>query len=96
MTIFKEGDLSEFLKDFGETAILEGGDEVNVIFDNEYVAAAPLGQEVATSQPMVTGLTTDLENVSAGNTIEIRGIIYTVSDPPHSDGQGMTVLILKR
>ena len=96
MTIFKEGDLSEFLKDFGETAILEGGDEVNVIFDNEYVAAALLGQEVATSQPMATGLTTDLENVSAGNTIEIRGITYTVSEPPHPDGTGMTVLILKR
>ncbi len=90
-----ENDLQSFLQDFGETAILEGGDEVNVIFDNEYVAASLLGVEVETANATATGLTSDLENLVHENTVEIRGVTYRIVGV-QPDGQGMTVLILAR
>jgi len=93
---FGEADLQTFLSDFGETAILEGGDEVSVIFDNEYVAASLLGIEVATSDPMAHGFTSDLGELKIEDEIEIQGVVYKVKEPPHSDGTGFTTLILKR
>ena len=93
--MFYDDDLPVFLKDFGKTAILEGGGEATVIFDNEYAAATLLGQDVASSQPMVIGLTSDLGELAMGDTIEIDETTYMISDPPQSDGQGMTTLLLK-
>jgi hypothetical protein len=54
MVIFREGDLSVFLQDFGET-MTWGGGEAKVLFDNEYVAASLLGIDIETSHPMANG-----------------------------------------
>jgi len=95
MTIFREDDLPAFFSDFGETAVLEGGGEIQVVFDDEYVAAAPMGQEVESSSPQAIGLSSDLENVTHDTTIEIRGVTYRIIGI-HPDGQGMTTLIVAR
>jgi len=95
MSIFREDDLPSFLQDFGETAILEGGGEVTVIFDDEFVAASPLDQEVESTKPQAIGLSSDLEGVEHETTIEIRGVTYRIVGI-HPDGQGMTTLILTK
>ena len=95
MAVFREDDLPTFLADFGETAILEGGGEVTVIFDNEYAAASLLGIEVESANATVTGLTSDLEELEHEDTIEIREVVYTIKGI-HPDGQGLTTLVLAR
>jgi hypothetical protein len=95
MAIFRQDDLPGFLTDFGETAILEGGSEITVIFDNEYSAATLFERDVESSAPTAMGLTSDLEDVVHDSTIEIREITYRVIGI-QPDGQGMTVLILAR
>lgn len=95
MGIFREDDLPGFLTDFGETAILEGGSEITVIFDNEYSAATLFERDVESSAPTAMGLSSDLENVVHDSTIEIREITYRVIGI-QPDGQGMTTLILAR
>jgi hypothetical protein len=93
--MFYEDDLPSILKDFGETAILEGGGEVTVIFDNEFAAAVPIDAEIETASPKAYGRTSDLEDLAHDDTIEIRGTTYYVKGI-HPDGTGMTTLILAK
>lgn len=91
--MFYETDLADFLMDFGESAIINSGTEITVIYDNEYASAAPMGADIESSKPTAIAKTTDVEELSHGATVEIRGIIYKVVGI-QPDGTGFTTLIL--
>lgn len=91
--MFYEDDLADFLKDFGESALINGGTEITVIFDNEYAMAVPMGADIESSKPIATAVSSDVENLSHEDTLEIREVVYKIVGI-HPDGTGFTTLIL--
>jgi hypothetical protein len=90
--MFYETDLAGFLRDFGEPAIINGK-EVTVIFDNEFKMAVPMGADVESSSPTAIAMSSDVDGVAHGDSVEIYGTTFgVVGIKP--DGTGFTVLVL--
>jgi hypothetical protein len=68
---------------------------INVIFNKEYFAIDPgLGVDVESTQPVVTGQSSDMTNVDNEDSITIDSVSYNiVSVQP--DGSGVTSLVLE-
>jgi hypothetical protein len=92
MTLFYEKDLAGFLQDFGEPAIFNGK-MVTVIYDNEFKMAVPMGADVEGSSPTAIALSSDIDGVAHGDTVEIRETTFKIVGIK-PDGTGFTVLIL--
>lgn len=90
-----------FNGDFDEAAVYtpSGGQArtIHVIFDNEYQAAqfAQADAAVESSGPRATCRESDVAGVAHGDTLQIRGISYSVAEV-HPDGTGFVVLVLSR
>jgi hypothetical protein len=70
---------------------------VRAIFDNEYLAAqfAQAEAAVESSGPRTTCREADVAGVAHGDTIQIRGVTYSVAEV-HPDGTGLVILILSK
>lgn len=90
--MFYETDLADFLQDFGESAIINGK-EVTVIYDNEFKMAVPMGADIESSNPTAIALSSDVEGLAHGDSVEIREITYKIVGIK-PDGTGFTVLVL--
>ncbi len=90
-----------FNGDFDEAAVYTpaGGQArtIQVIFDNEYQVAqfAEADSQVESSGPRVTCREVDVASVAHGDTLQIRGVTYSIAEV-HPDGTGLVVLILSR
>ena len=69
---------------------------INIIFNKDYFAIDPgTGIDIESSQPVVTGATSDMTGVDNGDTILISSVTYNiVSVEP--DSQGVTQLVLEK
>lgn len=92
MVMFYETDLAGFLQDFGEPAIINGK-EVTVIYDNEFKMAVPMGADIENSSPTAIALSSDVEGLAHGDSVEIREVTYKIVGIK-PDGTGFTVLVL--
>lgn len=90
--MFYETDLAGFLQDFGEPAIINGK-EVTVIFDDEFKMAVPMGADVESSSPSAIAMSSDVEGLAHGDTVEIREITFKIVEIK-PDGTGFTMLVL--
>lgn len=70
---------------------------IPVIFDNEYQAAQFKGADaqIESSGPTATCRDPDVAGVAHGDTLEVRGVTYSVAEV-HPDGTGLVVLILSK
>ena len=70
---------------------------VRAIFDNEYQAAqfAQADAEIEASGPKATCREADMAGVAHGDTLQVRGVTYSVAEV-HPDGTGLVVLILSK
>ncbi len=93
-TAFFNGDFDEaavYTPSSGQARIFQ------VMFDNEYQAAqfAQAEAEIELSGPKATCRESDVPGVAHGDTLEIRGITYSIAEV-HPDGTGLTILILSK
>ncbi|GAB4245689.1 MAG: hypothetical protein OHK0028_23640 [Deltaproteobacteria bacterium] len=70
---------------------------IRVIFDNEYQAAqfAQADAAIESSGPRATCREGDVPGVAHGDTLQVRGLTYSVAEV-HPDGAGLVVLILSK
>jgi len=73
------------------------GKPVRAIFDNEYQAAQfnDANAQVESSGPRATCREVDVAGVAHGDTLQIRGVTYSVAEV-HSDGTGLVILVLSK
>ena len=69
--------------------------EVNGIFDSQYLNLDLGAGSVTTSDLQFMCRTSDVQNFTQGDTVEIAGTTYEISDV-QADGTGITVLKLHR
>jgi hypothetical protein len=81
------------LDEFAELAVLPTGKTVKIVFDENY---EPLLQEVFEGRSITAyGLTTDLDGLRHGQTIEIEGRSFSVDERRPTDDGKMTELLLR-
>lgn len=70
---------------------------VRAIFDNEYQAAqfTQADAQIEASGPSATCREADVAEVAHGDTLQVRGVTYSVAEV-HPDGTGLIVLILSK
>lgn len=70
---------------------------VRVIFDSPYQAAqfAQAETEIEASGPRATCREAEVAGVAHGDTVQIRGVTYSVAEI-HPDGTGLVILILSK
>lgn len=76
---------------FAVTALVDGADHVNGIFDRSYVDASG----VATNASAFTCASADVDLVRQGVSLTVQGVDYRISGIEH-DGTGVAVLRLTR
>lgn len=76
------------------TSATVGGNAVDGIFDNEYVAVDLDGVEVESLGPVLQCATSDVPGVAQGDAVIVNAVNYTVAEV-RPDGTGMTLLRLR-
>jgi len=91
MSVENDDDRLAILDDFGVEIEIEGK-VVIAIFDNGYEDA--LGQW--STVPNLTARTIDFEDYDKGQSLYVGNTAYTIAEEPHSDGQGISIIILQK
>jgi hypothetical protein len=90
-------DIDLFLRtsEFAKTAIYNGIQVINVIFDNESVGVDLGPETVETLAPQALCKTSDIPSVRHGDTLKIDDVTYKVigAEP---DGTGLTKVMLSK
>lgn len=99
MPVESAADQAIFMADFGVPAVFapDGGSSSNitVIFDNEYIPVdAGASVSFAMQQPKALAVSSDVPNVSEGDSILIGGVGYIIR-VVMPDGTGMTEMMLE-
>ena len=101
MAFESTADLAGFVNtdDFGEAATITIGgssSSINVILNKEYFAIDPgTAIDIEGTQPVATGITSDMSGVDNEDTIVIDSVTYNIVSV-QSDGTGMTALVLEQ
>jgi hypothetical protein len=94
MTEFWEADLAGMFVDFGIDATY-GASTIQVIFDNEFLAASAFDIEVESREPKCYVKESDVSGIDQGDTLVINSTTYYVIKV-EPDGTGLTRLILSK
>jgi hypothetical protein len=84
-------DLPAFLSDFAEVGTLSSGVSIRGVFNNGYADQL----QMAGTEPIFTGRTSDMTGIASGTAISIGGTAYTVTGN-EADGTGVSMLVLRR
>ena len=78
---------------FTVAAALNGGAELQVLFDNGYQAA--LSGFTESAVPILVGKTSDLATLVQGSAVTVQSVAYKVTQV-HPDGFGISTLTLEK
>jgi hypothetical protein len=71
-----------------------GGTEIDVDFRNEYGPAIMFEVEINDTVPVAFVVTSDITGTAVGGTLLVDSTTYKIIEGPHSDGEGMSGLVL--